>query len=122
MGYLGISDEVIQLLGKWRLKASERGYAVQSMCPESGPLTDIDMQGVAEAITTSFGEERLALMDTALTLTAVLTGRRPGQITALKIKDLINQTGNSGIDRFFINFPRAKQRSQGWRSSFCGFR
>lgn len=121
MGYLGISDEVIQLLGKWRLKASERGYAVQSMCPESGPLTDIEMQGVAEAITTSFGEERLALMDTALTLTAVLTGRRPGQITALKIKDLINQTGNSGIDRFFINFPRAKQRSQGWRSSFSKF-
>jgi integrase len=121
MGHPGIADEVIPLLGKWRLKASEKGYAVQSMCPESGPLTDIVMQGVVEAVTTAFGEGRLALVDTALTLTFALTGRRPVQVTALKIKDLIKQTGKDGVDRFVINFPRAKQFYQGWRRSFSKF-
>ncbi len=121
MGHPGIADEVVQMLGKWRLGAGERGYAVQSMCPESGPLTDIEMQGVIEAITTAFGEGRLALGDTALVLTIALTGRRRVQVTGLKIKDLIKQTGKDGIDRFFINFPRAKQHSQGWRSSFNKF-
>ncbi|NDV13004.1 site-specific integrase [Crenobacter caeni] len=121
MGHPGITDEVIQLLGKWRLKGNEKGYAVQSMCPESGPLTDIEMQGVIEAITTAFGEGRLALLDTALTLTVALTGRRPVQITALKIKDMLKQTSKDGIDKFFINFPRAKQRHQSWRTQFSKF-
>ncbi|HCP54936.1 MULTISPECIES: site-specific integrase [Pseudomonas] len=121
MGYPGIADEVIQVLCKWRLKAGEKGYAVQSMCPESGPLTDTEMQGVVEAVTTAFGEGRLALVDTALMLTFALTGRRPVQVTALKIKDLIKQTSKDGIDRFVINFPRAKQFYQGWRRSFSKF-
>lgn len=121
MGHPGIADEVVQLLGKWRLGAGERGYAVQSMCPETGPLTDMEMQAVVEAVTTAFGEGRLALVDTALTLTIALTGRRRVQVAGLKIKDLIKQTSNDGIDRFFINFPRAKQQFQGWRSSFSKF-
>jgi len=121
MGHPGIADEVVQLLSKWRLSAGERGYAVQSMCPESGPLTDIEMQGVVEAVTTAFGEGRLALVDTALTLTIALTGRRRVQVAGLKIKDLIKQTSKDGIEKFFINFPRAKQHFQGWRSSFSKF-
>lgn len=121
MGHPGITDEVVQLLGKWRLSAGERGYAVQSMCPNYGPLTDIEMQGVVEAITTAFGEGRLALVDTALTLTIALTGRRRVQVAGLKIKDLIKQTSKDGTDKFFINFPRAKQHFQGWRSSFSKF-
>lgn len=121
MGHPGIADEVIQILCKWRLSAGERGYAVQSMCPESGPLTDIEMQGVVEAVITAFGEGRLALRDTALTLILALTGRRRVQVAALKVKDLIKQTSKDGIDRFFINFPRAKQHFQGWRSSLNKF-
>lgn len=121
MGYPGITDEVIQLLGKWRFRASEQGYAIQSMCPKNGPLTDIEMQGVVEAVTTAFGEGRLALLDTALALTFALTGRRPVQVTALKIKDLSMQTSKDGIDSFFINFPRAKQLYESWRGSFSKF-
>lgn len=121
MGHLGISDDVIQLLGKWRIKGNEKGYAVQSMCPENGPLTDIEIQGVLEAVIAAFGKGNLPLTDTAYTLTVAMTGRRPTQITALKIKDLIKQSSNDGIDRFFINFPRAKQRLKGWRSEFSQF-
>nr|WP_299380310.1 site-specific integrase [uncultured Halomonas sp.] len=121
VGYPGITDEVIQLLGKWRIKGNEKGYAVQSMCPNKGPLTDIEMGGVVGAITTAFSDGRLPLATTALTLTVALTGRRPVQVAALKIKDLIKQTGKDGIDKLFINFPRAKQRYETWRSSFSKF-
>lgn len=121
MGHPGIADDVIQLLAKWRIKGNEKGFAVQSMCPESGPLTDIEMQGVVEAVTTAFGEGRLPLVDTAFTLTVALTGRRPVQITGLKIEDLIKHSDKEGIDRFFISFPRAKQRYEAWRTSFSKF-
>lgn len=121
MGHPGIADDVIQLLGKWRLKGNEKGHAVQSMCPESGPLTDIEMQGVVDAVFNAFSEERLKLRETALTLTVGMTGRRPVQVTALKIKDLIKQTSKDGVDRYFINFPRGKQRYGGWRTTFSKF-
>lgn len=121
MGHPGIDEDVIQLLSKWRLRGNEKGYAVQSMCPDSGPLTDIEMQGVVDAVITAFSEERLTLREAALTLTVAMTGRRPVQVTALKIKDLIKQTSKEGIDRYWINFPRAKQRYEAWRTTFRKF-
>ncbi|POZ60640.1 site-specific integrase [Chromobacterium alticapitis] len=47
-------------------------------------------------------------------MTVIMTGRRPTQITALKIGDLISHSGKN-----FLNVPRAKQRSEGgWRKTF----
>lgn len=121
LAYPGISDEVVSSLTKWRLAAAEQGYAVQSMCPESGPLTDIEMQGLVEATTIAFGEGKLSLEDTALMLIFAMTGRRPVQVAALKIKDIVKQSSDNGGRSFFINFPRAKQLYQGWRRSFNKF-
>jgi hypothetical protein len=45
-----------------------------------------------------------------------MTGRRPIQIVTLKIKDLITVGG-----KFFINFPRGKQKYAEWRSAFKKF-
>lgn len=116
LGYTGIPSETLSLLDKWTLKGNEKGYAVQSMCPDSGPLTDIEMEGVIAAVVTAYGEDRLALIDACYAMTLALTGRRPVQITGLKLKDLIRQ-----LDRYFINFPRAKQRNQSWRAAFNKF-
>ena len=46
LGYAGIHSEIPRLLDKWTLKGNEKGYAVQSMCPDRGPLTDIEIEGV----------------------------------------------------------------------------
>lgn len=117
LGYPGISDEVMKLLDKWVIKGNEKGFAVQSMCPESGPLTDIELQGVVAGVVDAFTVRHLSLEDTCLSMILAMTGRRPGQIAALKIKDLvfIDQGG------YWINFPRAKQRNMPWRSSFNRF-
>src|SRR5690606_11049242 len=117
LGYPGISDEVLTLLNKWVLKGNEKGFAVQSMCPESGPLTDIEIQGVIAAAVDAFTEQRLSLEDTCLLMILAMTGRRPAQVAALKIKDLISTA--SGV--YWVNFPRAKQRHSSWRSAFNRF-
>nr|WP_231114264.1 site-specific integrase [Pseudomonas putida] len=117
LGYPGISDEVLTLLNKWVIKGNEKGFAVQSMCPEDGPLTDIELQGMIAAVLDAFSEQRLSLEETCMSMILAMTGRRPGQIAALKLKDLdSNMPGSYGI-----NFPRAKQRNTPWRSAFNRF-
>jgi integrase len=116
LGYSGIPDESLTLLEDLVIKGNEKGRAVQSMCPDEGPLTDIEMQGVVEASTHAFAQKRLSLSDTCLVMTLAMTGRRPAQISALKIKDLI-----PGEGKYWIDFPRAKQRGMKWRSTFKRF-
>lgn len=120
LGYAGISDESLVLLSKWTLKGNEKGYAVQSMCPESGPLTDIEMEAVIAAVISAYSLNRLDITDVCYAMILAMTGRRRVQITALKHKDLVRQSHEGG-DRYFINFPRAKQRSQSWRTAFNRF-
>ncbi|KJZ66552.1 site-specific integrase [Pseudomonas fluorescens] len=116
LGYPGIPKDSLALLDKWTIKGNEKGYAVQSMCPEAGPLTDIEMSAVTESVLAAFGNGDLALSDTCVIMTLAMTGRRPGQLAALKVKDLLPQDG-----KYYINFPRAKQRHEGWRRSFKKF-
>lgn len=116
LGYPGIPAETLTLLNSIKLKGNEKGRAVQSQCPEEGPLTDVEMQGIVESTTHCLAKKILGLTETAMLMTFVMTGRRPGQVSALKLKDLIQLES-----KYYINFPRAKQRNMGWRSSFKKF-
>ncbi|WP_419794205.1 tyrosine-type recombinase/integrase [Pseudomonas palleroniana] len=113
LGYSGIPTETLKLLNGLRIKGNEKGRAVQSQCPDEGPLTDIEMQGVVESTFHGFAADLLSITETSMLLTFAMTGRRPSQVAALKHKDLIKVD-----NKYFINFPRAKQRNMGWRSSF----
>jgi len=117
LGYEGVSDDVIRLLDKWVIKGNEKGFAVQTMCPDKGPLTDIEMGGVVSACIEGLTSERLTLEEVSCALLFAMTGRRPIQIAALRIKDLREVSAG----QYRINFPRAKQRGQGWRSEFNQF-
>lgn len=116
LGYPGIPSETLTMIEKWKIKGNEKGYAVQSMCPESGPLTDIEMDGIVSKVIECYADGRIQLRDTCYAMILALTGRRPIQITSLKIKDLIEGGG-----KYYINFPRGKQRYAEWRSSFSRF-
>lgn len=115
-GYSFVPYDTVVMLEKWKIKGNEKGYAVQSMCPESGPLTDIEMQGIVSRVTECYADGSLELRDACYAMIVAMTGRRPVQITDLKIKDLISEGG-----KYFVNFPRGKQKSSGWRSSFNRF-
>lgn len=116
LGYAGVPAETLKMMEGWRIKGNEKGYAVQSLCAESGPFTDIEMEGIVSKVIECYSDGRLELTDTCYAMILSMTGRRPAQITALKLKDLI-PVG----DRYFINFPRGKQRHGEWRSSFSKF-
>ncbi|KPB59935.1 site-specific integrase [Pseudomonas amygdali] len=117
LGYAGISADCLSLMDEWVIKGNEKGFAVQSMCPEEGPLSDIEMQGVINAITDAIASQGITLEQACIALTLSMTGRRSGQISALKIKDLIS----SEPGQYWLNFPRAKQRGTGWRAAFKMF-
>lgn len=117
LGYPGISEEVLTLLNNWVIKGNEKGFAVQSMCPDDGPLTDIELQGVIAAVVDGFTGKRLTLEETCLSMILAMTGRRSGQIAALKIKDLDSSIPGG----YGVNFPRAKQRNTAWRQAFNRF-
>ncbi|MBX8509549.1 site-specific integrase [Pseudomonas cichorii] len=113
LGYEGVPGETLKMMEGWRIKGNEKGYAVQSMCPESGPLTDIEMEGVVSRLIDCYSDGSLSLREVCYAMILALTGRRPSQIAALKVKDLLFRGG-----RYLINFPRAKQKYGVWRASF----
>lgn len=113
LGYEGVPRETLAMMEKWSIKGNEKGFAVQTMCPEDGPLTDIEMSGIVSAVLESYARGSADLLETSYALILAMTGRRPVQITALKIKDLLTISG-----KYFINMPRGKQRYALWRGSF----
>lgn len=114
LGYDGIPPETISLLDKWTLSGGEKGNPIRSMCPERGPLTDIEMNSVLTGATEAYEAGRVSLSDMSLAMTIMMTGRRPAQITALKIGDL-----HCHSEKYFLNVPRSKQRNEGgWRRTF----
>ncbi len=86
------------------------------MCPESGPLTDIEMDGIVSGVLQCYSNGKLGLRDTCYAMILAMTGRRSIQITSLKVKDIQSVEG-----KYCINFPRGKQRYGKWRSAFKKF-
>ncbi|WP_372879533.1 site-specific integrase [Spongiibacter marinus] len=116
-GYPGISREVMGLLDGWRLRGMEKGKAIKRLDPEEGPLTEIEMSALIDAMLQAYISGQISLSDYALSTILVYTGRRPIQITSLKIKDICSRKAGE-VDEYWINFPRAKQRFSKWRTEF----
>ncbi|MEH4626311.1 tyrosine-type recombinase/integrase [Phytobacter diazotrophicus] len=111
-GYYGIDDKVIELLKNIRLKRIEAGDVVKREDPNKGPLTDIEHDNMNKAINNAYSNGSICLRDYAVTLLCSYTGRRPLQITSLKVMDLISRNKEC-----VINFPRIKQ-GLGFRKVF----
>lgn len=116
-GFGGISDDVVDLLQSWRIAGNEKGVAVASGCPETGPFTDIEIAALLDWANMAVAKGELLFEDYAYLLTLVMTARRPVQIAALRGKDLVQQTSKD-IRQFSLNCPRAKQRGLGFRKNF----
>lgn len=111
-GYYGIDDKVIELLKNIRIKRIEAGDVVKREDLNKGPLTDIEHDNLNKAINNAYSNGSICLRDYAATLLCSYTGRRPLQITSLKVIDLISRN-----EEYVINFPRIKQ-GLGFRKVF----
>lgn len=117
-GFDGISKEVVDLLEGWCIAGNEKGAAVASGCPETGPFTDLEMEALFNWANQAVLQDSLAFQDYAYLLTLAMTARRPVQIAALRGKDLSEESNKSGTKLFRLNIPRAKQQGVGFRGSF----
>ncbi len=115
LGYEGISDDVIDLLDGWTIKGNIKGDAVKRLDPNSGPLTDIELQAFNEGTVQAFDMELISFTDMALGLVVSNTGRRPIQISHLRLKDVLEGSNTKGEPFYLINMPRAKQRATDFR-------
>ncbi|CAM5286816.1 hypothetical protein AFAE65S_00135 [Alcaligenes phenolicus] len=116
-GFPGVSDDVVKLLNGWRIKGNEKGVAVITSDPETGPYTDIEVQGLLDWANAAVSSRKIHFLDYAYLLTLLMTARRPVQIAALRGKDLVTESGG-GAPLCRLNVPRAKQRGGGFRQSF----
>ena len=120
-GYEGITEEIINLLDSWVLKGNIKGDVIKRLDPEQGPLTDIELQGFNEGIIQAYEREEIDISSLALGLVLSNTGRRPIQISHLRIKDVLQSKNKRGETIYLLNVPRAKQRATGFREQFKQF-
>lgn len=116
-GFDGVSKEVVDLLQGWRIQGNDKGVAVASGCPESGPYTDLEMAALLDWANLAVVRQDIAFEDYTYLLTLAMTARRPIQIAALRGRDLIREA-SEGAPMFRLNIPRAKQRGAGFRGGF----
>ncbi|HEX7323954.1 MAG TPA: site-specific integrase [Rhodanobacteraceae bacterium] len=116
-GFPGVPDDVVDLLNELRIKGNDKGVAVITSDPETGPYTDVEIQGLLDWANAAVSSRKIPFTDYAYFLTLLMTARRAVQIAALRGKDLIEERGG-GAPLFRLNVPRAKQRGGGFRKSF----
>ncbi len=122
LGYPGVEDDVIDLLKSWTLRGNIKGDAVKRLDPNEGPLTNNELLAFNEGVVRAFEQAKIKLNDLALCLLLSHTGRRPKQITHMKICDFDGTKVNKkGEPMFLIHIPRAKQRGEVFRDSFKTF-
>lgn len=120
LGYPGISKDVIRLLNGWTLKGNRKGDAVKRKDPEEGPLTDNELQAFNEGSVQAFERNLMALPELAMCLVTSNTGRRPVQISHLRIIDILCGKNTKEEPFYILNVPRGKQ-GNGFRASFKPF-
>lgn len=121
LGYIGISDEVIELFDGWTIKGNVKGDVIKRLDPVKGPLSDIELQGFNEGAVRAFECGSISLTDMAMGLVISNTGRRPIQISHLRLKDILKGKKKRGDETYILNMPRAKQRATDFRKQFKQF-
>jgi len=121
LGYSGVADEVIELLDGWVIKGNVKGDVIKRLDPVKGPLSDLELQGFNEGAVQAYERGEISLTEMAIGLAISNTGRRPIQISHLRLKDVLNGKNKRGEHVYLLNVPRAKQRATDYRKQFKQF-
>lgn len=120
LGYFGISEEIITLLDGWTIKGNRKGDAVKRKDPHEGPLTDHELRAFNEGVVKAYELDQIKTSDLAISLVMSNTGRRPNQISHLRVIDVLCGTNNKGEPFYVLNVPRGKH-GEGFRAKFKPF-
>lgn len=120
MRYLGldkhIDDAVFKLTDQWSLGGNDKGVAVLTLDPETGPFSDLEFQAIGLNAVHRYAEGALGVDEYACLLMFKASGRRPVQIASIKCKDFSYSTKYTGSPTYVVQIPRAKIRGGKFRS------
>ena len=120
-GYPGVSDQASEWLDAVRLRGNEKGRAVLSMDPCDGPFDDQELAAILTAAPQEYERGRIDLATLACTLLLSYTGRRPIQLSLLRIGDFSQTMTRDGRRIDVVHIPRVKQRGRAPRTEFKYF-
>lgn len=112
MGFPGMSKDAYDYLNETTFKSNEKGRAVLTMDPHSGPFTDLELERIQVAINNSYADKKIEHEDYLLVWLFMIYGSRPLQFALLKICDLLAPKRKDGSKEYIIRIPRAKNRKK----------
>ena len=122
LGYPGVPAEVIDLLDSWTLRGNPKGRPQsRAWDPVKGPLDDLELQAFNEVAAQEFEKGNITISTLAFALLLSHTGRRPGQLSLIRIGDLFSGKEPDG-EKHLVQIPRSKQRGKPPRSETKDFK
>lgn len=115
-GLYGIDPDFIDTLRNLTFKGNEKGTRVKSEDPINGPLTELEHRAVLDAATNAYSENHINTQQMLLIKLFSERGLRRSQAYQLLVSDFYKKDR-----KFFVNQPRSKQRTTGWREAFSTF-
>lgn len=120
MRYLGldkhIDDAVFKLTDQWSLGGNDKGVAILTLDPETGPFSDLEFQAIGLHAAHRYAEGTLRTDEYACLSIFKASGRRPVQIASIKCKDFSYSSKYTGSPTYVVLIPRAKVRGGKFRS------
>ncbi|MCM6417411.1 hypothetical protein M4C36_02480 [Klebsiella pneumoniae] len=103
LGYNGIASEAVQIMKTWKLVNGKPGDVVKRKEPIQGPLTDIELQEFNEGAIRAYEKKEISLFMLTMALIISHTGRRPLQVTQMKITDILKVSKEEGEIYYLLN-------------------
>lgn len=116
-GFNGLEKNLENTLDRLVLSGNVKGKAVLHHCPFTGPYSLTEQQSLLVWAGNAFQKATLTLEEYGWFYSIYATARRPSQIRALRLCDLLIQSNDNEVI-YEINIPRAKQRNGHFREEF----
>ncbi|AVG78121.1 site-specific integrase [Pantoea ananatis] len=120
LGYSGIDEDAYDFLCKLIIPDNKKGEVVRRRDQVKGPFTDIELQSFLEACYRAYDKGNIDITQLAMALLISATGRRPLQISQMKVSDIKRLKVNENNYSYVISIPRIKQ-GLGFREAYRNF-
>lgn len=118
LGIPGVSNNVISIFNKIKIKGNRKGHDVLTLDPEKGPFTDNELTAIQVKLNNCFAEGEVELQDYLFCWIFILFGIRSSQLCLMKICDFRFELDSEEKKIYYLNVPRVKQRNIKLRTEF----
>ncbi|MBK0099243.1 hypothetical protein IBT49_24895 [Erwinia sp. S63] len=109
LGSSGIDQDAYDFLCKLIITDNKKGEVVRRRDQVKGPFTDIELQSFLEACYRAYDKRKIDITQLAMALLISATGRRPLQISQMKVSDIKEIKLYDNSYSYVISIPRIKQ-------------